>query len=412
MKKTFSLSGKHILSAPLLGLLFVGLALGTVAVSGQPGKSTEGKELPGGTVGRPQIGERGVQMTTGQIMALPRATQGRKQIFDKPELKIPWRENRPQDPKAQPISRFPQVDEAGLSKKAAPPIAQAPQPVGLSFDTITGPTETGSFPPDTMGAVGPTQFILCVNGRLRSFAKAGTADGVLDANTDIFFASVLTPLGGGIAINFTTDPQIRYDRLSGRWFIMMADVPLASDQVTQFPNRIMIAVSDSSTITMGTTWTFYFFQQNTIGGGDTGEFADYPSLGVDNNALYIGCDMFIASTGSFTQTTGFVVRKSSVLTGGPIVVTAFRGLAVGAGDGPFAPRGVDNYDPTANEGYFIGVSNSAFGRLVFRRVSTPGGTPTISANILLTVSSTAFARTVAHLGQHGWHQRQPRRTGR
>ena len=61
--------------------------------------------------------------------------------------------------------------------------------------------DTGAFPPDSMGAVGPTQFILAVNGRIRSFNKqTGVADGVLNADMDIFFQSVMTP---PISSNFT-----------------------------------------------------------------------------------------------------------------------------------------------------------------------------------------------------------------
>lgn len=398
MRKIFSPTTKQIRNARLLGLLFVAVVLGTVVAWGEPEKSGS-KDGPGWTAGRPETGARGVQKATSQLMAESASAKPKNYIYVKEKLTSPWRQSRPQDPAAQTVSRFPQSTDGDLSEKTARS-AQAPQPVGLSFDTVTGPTETNAFPPDTMGTAGPTQFILCVSGRLRSFTKAGVADGVLNLNTDVFFASVMTPLGGSIAANATTDPQIRYDRLSGRWFITMSDMPMASDQ-TRFPNRIMVAVSDSSTITMATNWTFYFFQQNTVGGGDTLELCDFASLGIDSNALYIGGNMYTASSRSFTQTTGFVVRKSSVLTGGPIVATAFRGLAVGFGEGPFGPRGVDNYDPAANEGYFIGVSNANFGRLVFRRVSTPGSTPAISSNILLTVSSTTVARTVAHLGNTG-----------
>lgn len=398
MKRTFS--SKNRILTPCLSVVFVGAVFGSVAVFGQPGKSAP-KELPGGTVGRPEAGQRGIQKSTNVLMDQAASTAPRRQkIYFREKLIAPWRATRPQDPKAQSVSRFPVASETDSGKEPAARVPLAPQPVGLAFDTVTGPTETSAFPPDTMGAVGPTQFVLCVNGRLRTFTKAGVADGVLNLDTDVFFASVMTPLGGSIAANMTNYPQVRYDRLSGRWFITMTDSPSDAGGGL-FPNRVLLAVSDSSTITGGTVWTFFFIQQNTVGGGDTGEGLDYPSLGVDNNALYIGGDMFTPSTRSFTQTTGFVVRKSSVLTGGPIVVTAFRGLAVGVGDGPFAPRGVDNYDPAANEGYFIGVSNAAFGRLVFRRVSTPGGTPTISANILLTVSTTAFARLVDHLGNTG-----------
>lgn len=88
------------------------------------------------------------------------------------------------------------------------------------------------------------------------------------------------------------------------------------------------------------------------------------------------------------------------MNGGPVVATAFRNLITG-GDGPDSPRGVDNYNPVANEGYIIGPSDASFGRLIMRRVSDPGGTPTISANIPITVNSTALPISVDHLGNTG-----------
>src|SRR6185436_13361325 len=135
--------------------------------------------------------------------------------------------------------------------------------------------------------------------------------------------------------------------------------------------------------------------------GDTNNFADYPTLGIDNNALYIGDNVFTPA-GSFAGCSGFVVRKSSILGAGPIVVSAFRGLVPNASsDGPYTPQGVDNYDPAATEGYFIGVSSISFGKLMVRRVSDPGGTPTISGNLEITVPATASPITVPHLGGTG-----------
>ncbi len=331
-----------------------------------------------------------------QLMADQGVSHPRSQIMVMRPREIPRRRNRSQDPNALPASQFPAAD---VSQSGVSPVASAPQTVGTTF---TGATlaDTGSFPPDTMGAVGPSQFLVFVNGRLRTFAKAtGVADGVLNADPDVFFSSVMTPPPGG-GLNFTSSPQIRYDRLSGRWILTVVDVPSTSaGSIGDLPNRILIAVSDTGVISGGTIWTFYFVQQNTVGGGDTGGLLADPSLGVDNNALYIGGNEYNAASGAWVNTDAYVVRKSSVLTGGPVVATPFRGLITT--DGPDTPRGVDNYDPTANEGYFIGVSDAAAGRLIVRRISTPGGTPGISADIAITVPSTSFPILVDHLGNTG-----------
>ncbi|MDT5261740.1 MAG: hypothetical protein QOC61_744 [Acidobacteriota bacterium] len=359
----------------------------------------------GAEVGKPTTGAVGVERTSADIMQFQ---SYQPNVLREPRLmkehELPSRKNLPQDPNAKALSSYPARTTLARGVSGASPSADettttaAPQTVTTNF---TGATlaDTGAFPPDSMGAVGPSQFVVFVNGRIRTFNKGtGAADGVINADPDVFFASVLTP---GFAINFTSDPQVRYDRLSGRWILTIIDVP-GTASPGDAPNRILIAVSDAAsngTISAGTVWTFFFVQQNTVGGGDSLEFLEYPSLGVDVKALYIGGYMFAAAAGTFNNFAAFVIRKSSILSGGPVVTTVFRNLVTT--DGPDTPRGVDNFDPAATEGYFIGPSDAAFGRLIMRRVSDPGGTPAISANISITVSATSFPITVDHLGDTG-----------
>lgn len=363
------------------------------------------------TVGTPSYGELGVEKTSAAVMAeqavadmnpakKPRVGKGilRKEKIDRSKL--------PQDPNAKAVASTPtlRTPVRGL-KGGDEPSPNAPQTVSTTNFTGATLADTGAFPPDTMGAVGPTQFFVFLNGRLRTFNKTtGVADGVVNADSDVFFSSVMTP---GFPINFTSDPNVRYDRLTRRWFLTIIDVPSsAANSIGDQPNRLLIAVTDAASngvISGSTVFTFFFVQQDTVGPiPSTGEFLDYPSLGIDEDALYVGGNMFGAVSGSFVNCTGFVIRKSSLLSGGPVVTTAFRGiLPNGSSDGPFAPRGVDNYATGTNEGYFIGVSNAAFGRLNFRRITNPDTTPTISADILLTVASTSFPITVDHLGDTG-----------
>jgi hypothetical protein len=346
-----------------------------------------------------------VRMTTAQLMALPPAgnTAQISQARMNWEPEMPDRGNLPQAPGAAQQSRSPMrvsgASQTGLTGWR--PVPLAPQSLGTSFTgaTLAGPG--GPFPPDCEGAVGPTQFIVFINGLIRTFNKnTGAADGVLNASPDVFFSPVETPISPPVVINFTSDPQVRYDRLSARWFMSIIDVPCKNGTCTRTAgNRWLLAVSDaasSGTITFSTVWTLFFFQTDPF------NFLDYPSLGVDAKALYIGGNMFDSTGTQFLGTNGYVVNKASVLGSGPIDVTAFPGMAPSATlDGPSSPRGVDNFDPDANEGYFIGNSNVAFGRLVMRRISDPGGTPTISHNIPLTVNSTSGPIPVAHLGNTG-----------
>lgn len=373
---------KHALSV-ILSLFIFAFAS---TLTAQP--TTSGGE----TIGQPWTGSAAVTRTMQEIMSQPPLrAPGTERLSLEFEVE---RDHLPQNPASPNISAYPNLPDLQKADRVIRPFS--PQTVSTTF-LGSQLSEAGVYPPDVMGAVGPTQYIVAINGRFKSFNKTtGVADGVMNVNPDDFFSSVMTP---PVSSNFTSDPRIRFDRLTNRWFIIIIDVPGGAGAL---PNRVLIAVSDGATITAGTVWTFFQFQQDLVTPtGNTGQFADYPSLGIDNNALYIGCNMFTAA-GSYAGTSAWVVRKSSLTSGGPIVVTAFRNLTgTTGGPGPYTPQGVDNFDPSATEGYIIGVDNVQFGVLMIRRVSTPGGTPTMSANLSLTVPSTSFPDTVPHLGNTG-----------
>ena len=355
---------------------FAGLAHATTAAeSAQPGVTV--------------TGAAGITERVSDIMTRARADDAKPRSGPRMKYEFENEYRHPSNGAESPVvASWPPTPEgkSGVDAKDAPS-PHAPQTVSTPNFTGATLTDTNAFPPDTMGAVGPSQYIVAVNGRIRSFNKTtGVADGALDVNTDVFFTSVMTP---PVASNFTSDPRIRFDRLTGRWFLVIIDVPGTMGAIA---NRVMIAVSSGATITASSDFTFYQYQMSgTL-------FADYPTLGIDANALYIGGNMFTLA-GSFSGTLGTVVRKSSVLTGGPIVTTTFNMLT--ANVGPFTPQGVDNYDPAATEGYFVGVDNASFGKLMIRRVSTPAGTPTVSANLVVTVPTTSNPQKVPHSGNTG-----------
>jgi hypothetical protein len=356
-----------------------------------------------GTVAVPRPAGPRVLRTVSEIMAAqaarPAATSRRPLI--RPEMESPERKDLPQNRAAAAGAQWP-----APSRFAQPAPSVASQTLGVQFDGATGPTETGAFPPDTMGAVGPAQFTIFLNGRIRTFNKAtGAADGALNADPDVFFASVLTPPGSG-EVTFTSDPNVRYDRLSRRWFLTIIDVTLnpLTGAVTK-RNRLLIAVSDAASngvISGGTVFSLVEFQ------ADGANFADYPSLGIDANALYIGANMFTLP-GSFVNTNAYVIPKAPLLNGTPAMIWTFPNLLDAGFAGPFAPRGVDNPDPSntgpSSVGYFIGVDGATFGTLMLRRVTNPGSTssaPTISANISVsTPLATASPVLVPHLGNTG-----------
>lgn len=367
------------------------VVLGVVLLAGLLPATARAAEPPsGGTPGLTFAGSAGVTETTAAIMA--RAAKEPPVEIEKetePKKIRPDRSKLPQNPDARPVSQWPPLPDGGQAYRPDAPFS--PQTLGTTFlgATLSGVNPTGAFPPDSMGAVGPAQYIVVVNGRIVSFNKTtGVADGVLNATTNTFFTSVRNGSG-------TSDPRIRFDRLTQRWIVVIINVST--------PNRILIAVSDEASagvVSASTVWSYYYLQINTAPPTIASTcLMDYPTLGVDANALYIGGNNFCGSPQSFHSTDGWVIRKSSVLSGGPIVATVFRALGTGSTAGLYTPQGVDNYDPAATEGYFVAVDTVSYGTLFLRRVSTPGGTPTISANLTVAnAPATSGPLNAPHLG--------------
>ena len=218
------------------------------------------------------------------------------------------------DPNAPPpLSHWPPIPElAGVSSSAAPGPPNLPQTVGTQFKAM-GLSDTGAIPPDSMGDVGPTQVLVHTNGRIRVYSKAGVL-GALNSSTGTFWSSV----AGGAGFS---DPMVRYDRLSGRWFVIGITINPAN-------NRILLAVSSGPTITGAASFTFFQFNIGTVTPSEAGSFCDYPGFGVDANALYVGCNMF----GGAFHITAYVIRKSTVTGAPPMVVTGFA-----LGVGPYSP---------------------------------------------------------------------------
>jgi hypothetical protein len=311
----------------------------------------------------------GIRRTTQQIMReAPTSPRRRTRALPEFDANLKLKPN--------PNARAKTSDKAVGIAVSGPKLA-----VGTSFTGGTLAEEEngagGFVPPDTMGAVGPSQFLVTVNGLVKVFSKTGTV-GSLNTNLTSFFSSVLTapPVGGETD---TTDPHVRYDKLSGRWIVTSIDLTFDQLGNVQQNNRFLVAVSDSSTISNATVWTFFQFQQNVVSTtGDNNLFADFDTIGIDANAIYMSANMFDSSN-AYVSSSVFVIRKSSVTGGGPIVVTAFRDVVdTNTGAGPFTPQGADNDDPTATTGYYIGHDDEFFGRIDVLRVGTPGGTPTLS----------------------------------
>ena len=213
--------------------------------------TSAGSALAEDTVGVPVTVEKAMTQTVDQIMERdrllpPPLLRSPRAIEQEMELDIELRE----DPNAPPpMSHWPPIPDSfsGVLAPVEPP--HLPQTVGTSFRATMMSEGGGWFPPDSMGDVGPTQVVIHVNGRVKVLDKTG-APGPLNADTYAFWGPVLFT-------NYPGDPQVRYDRLSGRWFVLSTDFGSAN-------NQILLAVSSGPTITGSASFTLYAFRIGSV----------------------------------------------------------------------------------------------------------------------------------------------------
>src|ERR1051326_7281770 len=286
------------------------------------------------------------------------------------ELNSLWLRNAKQESTVR--SRFSTLyDRFGQNpiKITDPLMPQSPQTPGTSFLAVTH-AESGFTTPDPALAVGPSQILVAVNGRIRTFSRTGVLDGVIDATTDNFFNAVRN----GVR---TTEPRATFDRLSQRFFVTMVTQP----QPNITPNRILIAVSVGPTITSQASFSLFQFQPDLVGqvpNADTGGVALDDTLGVDANAVNIGANIYNSSQTSITGSTAFVVNKSALLAASPSLnVTPFRQVFA------FDPVGVDNDDLNAMQSFFVGTDRNSQNLIDLLRISNPGTLPSLSNSNLV-----------------------------
>lgn len=149
----------------------------------------------------------------------------------------------------------------------------------LGFEAVTQYDAAGFsrnfIPPDTMGAVGRAQYMAVTNGAYGIFDK--TSGTRLSAVSDLSFWTGLGMTGAN------GDTRIMYNADASRWVMVAFGSNTAN---------LQIAVSDTDNA-LGTWKATSFTGYAGLGFGAT---ADYPTLALDKNAVYIGTNNFAPAT--------------------------------------------------------------------------------------------------------------------
>lgn len=170
----------------------------------------------------------------------------------------------------------------------------APSAATVSWDSFNF-YNSGAFPPDPIGAAGPDHVVNVINSSYAFYDKLGGLD---DSGTLFDFFAPLSDTG-------TFDPKVVYDHFHDRWVIVTLE--LYGTVANPF-SEILVAVSDDSD--PNGTWYQTEINALTLLGGEN-RFADYPGLGVDEDAIYVTANMFGVSSGSYSNARIWVVRKGA-----------------------------------------------------------------------------------------------------
>lgn len=232
-----------------------------------------------------------------------------------------------------------------------------------------------SFPNAGSFGVGPTQIATFSYFAVRSFDKAGNRDNILDVSGAQFFS----PVGTALPSDILGDVIAQFDHWSQRWFVVSNT---NQPQGNPNPNFLYIAFSDGPIISIMTKWTYFSFNVAQIAPvvPRPALLADYPKMGIDQKAIYIGFNEFDNLDPSYQNSSIVVLPKADLLNGTPII-NAFRDLFLQYGT--LWPCGVNNFDSNPTLGYAVSGNVFTFADInLFKIANSETATPSLTVETL------------------------------
>ncbi len=201
------------------------------------------------------------------------------------------------------------VKDSGKKKAEVAALSAAPPAMEPGGEPALAPTgsvnfagisATGWIPPDCTMATGPSHVLLSVNSSLAIYNKTG-GPALLQRTLTQWFANTVS----GMTI---FDPKALYDQHAGRWVLIAV-------AVRNLPQESFHLLSVSTSSNPLGTWRNYKFDARPDGATLTNNWADYPALGVDNQAFYLTSNMF-QFNGGFQYVKLRVIPKAGPYSGG------------------------------------------------------------------------------------------------
>lgn len=235
-----------------------------------------------------------------------------------------------------------------------------PSAAPVASTNFPGIAATGWLPPDCTMAAGPAHVLVSVNSSVALYTKGGAP--VFQRTLTQWFANVVS----GMTI---FDPKALFDQHAGRWVLVAV-------AVSQNPNASLHLVSVSATSDPNGPWRNYRFDATRNGTTATNNWADYPALGVDNQALYITSNMF-AFGGGFQYAKIRVIPKAGPYSGGTAKFFDFANLKNADNSLAFTVQPCHTFGAPQVE-YLVNTAFPSGSTLTVWRILNGGTAPTLT----------------------------------
>src|SRR5438270_748284 len=244
--------------------------------------------------------------------------------------------------------------------------------VGQGFSGPQGSFTVNSAPPDTVGAVGPSNYVQVVNSDFAVFNKTGgTLYGPVQTNT------LWSGFGGLCQSDNDGDGTVVYDRAANRWVIAQFAITGAT---TTFYQCVAVSTSGDPT---GSYYRYSFSYSS---------FPDYPKMGVWPDAYYTTFNLFNSTGTTFLGGLVAAYNRSAMLTGAAATQQTFN---VGTAYGGLPPANVDSSTlPASGTAEWIVSLGAAANQLAFWKFHVDWTTP---ANSTLTGPTTLATQAFSQL---------------
>lgn len=249
--------------------------------------------------------------------------------------------------------------------------AQAQVTIGTNFTgntlaDVQSLTSSTIAPPDTDGSVGNNHYVQFTNGTFAIYNKSNGTLATPKISDQTFWQNA------GLTPNGLSDTRIIFDPRSQRWFA-------AEITTSATGNSVFIARSNTADPTQGFKGASYV--------GNTG-FADFPTLGVNADGVFIGTNNFTSDIGSFKSVSITSIPKADLLLTTPTVAnrTTKEDATVGLG---FTLQGATDFGPSNGHGSIVAVNGNFFGQLNKTNITgVTGSGASFGSTTVINVAST------------------------